>query len=502
MTLGSNTGGSSRRRLALLAGVAGLAIAAGFGSAPHSFSTILPAHAADVQRPAGFADVAEKVKPAVVAVRVKRDAGAKLMTFEGERDGSMMERFRRRFGMPEGGKMPGETQPKMGQGSGFFITADGYVVTNNHVVENAGSIEVTTDDGKTFAAKLIGTDARTDLALIKVDGRNDFAHVKVAEKAPRIGDWVLAVGNPFGLGGSVTAGIVSARGRDIGAGPYDDFLQIDASVNQGNSGGPTFDMDGNVIGVNTAIFSPSGGSVGIAFAVPAETVKSVVAQLKDTGFVKRGWIGVQIQPVTADIADSLGMKQAEGALVVEPQSEGPAAKAGVLGGDVVTAINGRAVKDARDLARRIGAMSSGTSAKLTLWRNGAEKTVSLTIGELPKERAANAATADAQGKDAKDTKDASSEAPKLGMMLAPAAQVAGSGSDGVVIMEVQPDSIAAGRGLKTGDIILEVAGKKVVTPVDVRNAIGDAHKNGKHSVLMRLKSDDAMRFVAVPLARA
>jgi serine protease Do len=196
-----------------------------------------------------------------------------------------------------------------GQGSGFFITADGYAVTNNHVVQNAERVQVTADDGKTYSAKVIGTDQRTDLALIKVDG-SDFPYVKLADHTPRIGDWVLVVGNPFGLGGTVTAGIVSARGRDIGAGPYDDFIQIDAPVNKGNSGGPTFDVEGNVIGVNTAIFSPSGGSVGIAFDIPAETVKSVVAQLRDKGTVTRGWIGVQIQPVTPDITESLGLKEA------------------------------------------------------------------------------------------------------------------------------------------------------------------------------------------------
>ena len=217
-----------------------------------------------------------------------------------------------------------------GQGSGFFITADGYAVTNNHVVDKAKAVEITTDDGKTYDAKVIGTDPRTDLALIKVDGRGDFPFVKLAETTPRIGDWVVAVGNPFGLGGTVTAGIVSARGRDIGSGPYDDYIQIDAPVNKGNSGGPTFDMEGNVIGVNTAIFSPSGGSVGIAFDIPAETVKTVVAQLKDKGFVSRGWIGVQIQSVTSDIAEGLGLKGTEGALVAEPQADSPAAKAGIV----------------------------------------------------------------------------------------------------------------------------------------------------------------------------
>ena len=249
-------------------------------------------------------------------------------------------------------------------------------MTNNHVVDKADAVEITTDDGKTYTAKVIGTDARTDLALIKVEGRSDFPSVKLSDHAPRIGDWVLAVGNPFGLGGTVTAGIVSARGRDIGAGPYDDFIQIDAPVNKGNSGGPTFDVDGNVIGVNTAIFSPSGGSVGIAFAIPASTVGSVVAQLKEKGSVTRGWIGVQIQPVTAEIAESIGLKKPEGALVADPQASGPAAKAGIEAGDVITAVNGVAVKDAKDLARQIGSIAPGTSVKIAVWHKGQEKNVS------------------------------------------------------------------------------------------------------------------------------
>jgi serine protease Do len=330
--------------------------------------------------------------------------------------------------------------------------------------------------------------------LIKVEGRNDFSYVKLADKAPRIGDWVLAVGNPFGLGGTVTAGIVSASGRDIGAGPYDDFVQIDAPVNKGNSGGPTFDMDGNVIGVNTAIFSPSGGSVGIAFDIPAETVKSVVAQLKDKGMVSRGWIGVQIQPVTADIAESLGMKGTEGALVTEPQADSPAAKAGILSGDVITAVNGHAVKDAPDLAKQIGAMASGSGVKLTVWRKGEEKIISLTLGELPKEREARTTMPDS-GPNGTDV-------PKLGLMLAPAGQVAGSGSEGVVVTEVDPNGLASEHGFKAGDVILDIGGKKVTTPAEVRNAISDAYKNGKRTVLMRLKSDDVTKFVAIPIARA
>jgi serine protease Do len=487
--------GLSARRLVLLATVASLGIGTVvIGLAPQL--PAVPAHAAvAAARPAGFGDLAEKVKPAVIAVRVKRDASPRMMGLDSDAN-SLMQRFWRRFGLPEGEDMPGmmmpNERPSTGQGSGFFISADGYAVTNNHVVDKAQSLEIITEDGKTYAAKIVGSDPQTDIALIKVDGRSDFPFVTLADTMPRIGDWVLAVGNPFGLGGSVTAGIVSARGRDIGTGPYDDYLQIDASINRGNSGGPTFDMEGNVIGVNTAIFSPSGGSVGVAFAIPADTVKAVVAQLKDKGVVTRSWIGVQIQPVTAEIAEGLGMNQAEGALVVEPQKDGPAAKAGILAGDVITAVNGKPVKDARDLARQIGGMAPGSSARLAVWRKGEARSLTLTLAELPKQREARAEKPDA----------GSGDAPRLGMMLAPAAQVAGSGSEGVVVTEVEPDSIAAGRGLKTGDVIIEVAGVKVANPVDVRNAIADAHKNGKRSVLMRLRTDDAFKFVAVPLARA
>src|SRR5437870_8831015 len=414
----------SARRLVLLASVAGLGVTVLLGGAgllprPTGPALTAIAYAQGVQRPMGFADIVDKVKPAVMSVRVKTAGGAKMMGFEGDLPfppNSQIERFFRRFGLPEGATPDEPRAPRnrlvTGQGSGFFITADGYAVTNNHVVDKAKTVEITADDGKTYTAKVIGTDARTDIALIKVDGRSDFPYVKLAEKAPRVGDWVVAVGNPFGLGGTVTAGIVSARGRDIGAGPYDDFIQIDASVNKGNSGGPSFDMEGNVIGVNTAIFSPSGGSVGIAFDIPAQTVKSVVAQLKDKGIVNRGWIGVQIQPVTADIAESLGMKGTEGALVTEPQADSPAAQAGVLPGDVITAVNGNTVKDARDLAKQIGAMASGSSVKLTVRRKGEEKTISLTLGELPKEREARATMP--------DSGPTRTDVPKLGLMLAPA----------------------------------------------------------------------------------
>ncbi len=338
---------------------------------------------------------------------------------------------------------------------------------------------------------------RTDLALIKVEGGSDFPFAKLSDSKPRIGDWVLAVGNPFGLGGTVTAGIVSASGRDIGNGPYDDFIQIDAPVNKGNSGGPAFNTEGEVMGVNTAIYSPSGGSVGIAFSIPASTVKSVIAQLKDKGSVSRGWIGVQIQPVTPDIADSLGLKKAEGALVAEPQANGPAAKAGIESGDVITAVNGETVKDARELARTIGGLSPGNSVKLDVLHKGQDKVVNLTLGQLPNSIEAKADN----DNDGKGSSSRGTDVPKLGLTVAPANSVAGAGKEGVVVTEVDPKSAAAERGFKEGDVILEVAGKTVATAGDVREAINAARADNKNSVLMRVKSGGSSRFVALPLAK-
>src|SRR5580700_1936446 len=469
-------------RLALLGSVAVLGAAvlvagpAGYLPMP-VWST--SAHAADATStaPAGFADLVTKVKPAVISVRVKIDETANMasMTEDNEDSravpfapGSPMEKFFHQFG--EQGQPNGMQHHHaiMGEGSGFFISADGYAVTNNHVVDHAKSVQVTTDDGTIHTAKVIGVDAKTDLALIKVDGKNDFPFVKFAQHTPRVGDWVVAVGNPFGLGGTVTAGIVSARGRDIGAGPYDDYVQIDAPINKGNSGGPAFDMNGNVIGVNTAIFSPSGGSVGIGFDIPAGTAKLVVAQLKDKGYITRGWLGVQVQPVTADIADSLGMKQARGAMVENPQGGSPAAKAGIEAGDVSTAVNGEQVKDSRDLARNISMMAPGSSVKLDILHKGETKTLTLALGEMPNDHQANAD--DASSKAAAGT-------PHLGLRLAPASEVEGAGQKGVVVTAVDPEGPAAEHGLQTGDVILDVGGKAVSNTADVRSALTAAAAN-------------------------
>src|SRR5436190_6567366 len=509
----------SARKFALMASVvAGLGIAV-YGFSPSQgpanvFSTAARAQVNNevrkVAQPIGFADIVERVKPSVISVKVNiaekvanKDDGANKDEDSPFQPGSPMERFFRRFGGPDGlppgmrgGPRGGGRGQVTGQGSGFFISADGFAVTNNHVVDGADKVEVTTDDGKTYSAKVIGSDPRTDLALIKVAGRTDFPFAKLSDTKPRIGDWVLAVGNPFGLGGTVTAGIVSASGRDIGNGPYDDFIQIDAPVNKGNSGGPAFDVSGEVMGVNTAIYSPSGGSVGIAFSIPASTVKNVIAQLKDKGSVSRGWIGVQIQPVTSDIADSLGMKKAEGALVAEPQANGPAAKAGIESGDVITAVNGEAVKDAKELARTIGGLAPGNAVKLNVLHKGQDKIINLTLGQLPNQVEAKADIDNDKAKPSRGT-----DVPKLGITVAPANSVAGAGKDGVVVTEVDPKSAAAERGFKEGDVILEVGGKTVATAGDVRDAITAARTDNKNSVLMRVKSGGQSRFVAIPLAK-
>jgi serine protease Do len=495
------------RRLALLASVAGLSmavLAAGPGGYLPLPAWTTAAHATEAATPntAGFADLVAKVKPAVISVRVKieGDDGNAAVT---QRDnegmdsdhGSPFDQFSQQFGFRFPHGMPRGHQVITGEGSGFFISPDGYAVTNNHVVDHAKSVQVTADDGTIYTAKVVGTDQKTDLALIKVDGKKDFPFVKFADQPPRVGDWVVAVGNPFGLGGTVTAGIVSARGRDIGAGPYDDYVQIDAPINKGNSGGPAFDTNGDVIGVNTAIFSPSGGSVGIGFDIPAQTAKLVVAQLKDKGYITRGWLGVQVQPVTADIADSLGMKQARGAMVDNPQDGSPAAKAGIEAGDVITALNGNAVKDSRDLARTVGMMAPGTAVKLDVLHKGQSKEIALTLGEMPNDRQANAGNNDNQSEETAGT-------PRLGINVAPARDVEGAGDKGAVVTAVDPDGPAASHGLQTGDVILNVGGKPVSNAGDVRSALTEAKAAGKHSVLMQVKTADATKFVAVPFAKS
>jgi serine protease Do len=482
----------------LLACVAGLGIAAALGGPiayrelTTSAETVRPESPAMAARPhataglpAGFADLVAKVRPSVISIRVKIENSPVQSGDDGD-VGAVPSQDPN--GMPQGREI------MTGQGSGFFVSADGYAVTNNHVVDNAESVDVTTSDGTIYNAKVVGTDRKTDLALIKVDSAGNFPFIEFAGKAPRVGDWALAVGNPFGLGGTVTAGIVSASGRDIGEGPYDDFIQLDAPINKGNSGGPSFDVDGKVMGVNTAIYSPSGGSVGIGFAIPADTAKAVIAQLKDKGAVTRGWIGVQTQTVDSDIAVGLGLPKAEGALVDVSQRDSPAAKAGVAAGDIISALDGVPLKDSRELARKIGSMAPGSSVNLSIVRNGEEKTLALTLGEAPTERKAHSGT--------EQSTIPTSQGGRFGLTLAAAGEVAGAGSKGVVVVAVDRDGTAAERGFAAGNIILDVDRKAVSTPSDVRTALSEAETAGRPAALIRVKSGNATVFIALPLKRS
>ncbi|SFH06314.1 Do family serine endopeptidase [Methylobacterium gossipiicola] len=452
--------------------------------------------------PGSFASVVDKVKPGVVAVKVKLDDSASSDDDDGpggqgqQNVPPQLREFFKRFGQggPGGPGFGGQKRqgPRGAMGSGFIISADGYVVTNNHVVDKAKTVQVTLDDNRTLDAKIIGKDPKTDLALLKITDGGPFPYVSLSKAAPRVGDWVVAIGNPFGLGGTVTAGIVSARGRDIGAGPYDDFLQIDAPINKGNSGGPTFNVGGEVVGVNTAIASPSGGSVGLAFAIPAETVQAVVDQLRADGKVARGYLGVQVQPVTKDIADGLGLDKAKGALVDHAEPGTPAAKAGLKSGDVIETVNGSAVNDARELSRKIAGLKPGAKVDLAYLRGGKTDTATVILGALPNDP-----------KSSSDRGGMSSDGqPRLGLSLAPATEV-GAGEEGVAVMEVDPDGPAAAKGIEQGDIILDVAGSSVSKPSEVAERIRSAESSGRKAVLMRVKSPKGVtRFVAVALNKA
>ncbi|MGB6120191.1 MAG: Do family serine endopeptidase [Mesorhizobium sp.] len=519
---------SPSRSRKLMATVASLAIAGAIGIGAVTSGTVpVFAEAVRVTAPQapGFAEVVEKVTPAVVSVRVSSPVepandrsgwgsgrGGNFF-FDGPGldnlpDDHPMKRFFREFrgdgqrGDNQRGDGPraerrGDRQQQRGpqrlrpssQGSGFFITGDGYLVTNNHVVRDGASYSVVLNDGTELNAKLIGTDDRTDLAVLKVDSDKTFTYVSFADDAAvRVGDWVVAVGNPFGLGGTVTAGIVSARGRDIGAGPYDDFIQIDAAVNRGNSGGPAFNLNGEVVGINTAIFSPSGGNVGIAFAIPASTAKDVVNQLMDGGSIRRGWLGVQIQPVTDEIADSVGLKSAKGALVSEAQSDGPAKAVGIEAGDVITKVNDREVASPRELARLVAGIAPDSSVKVEVWRNGEAKTYDVKLGTLPGTPDKAEATPD------ETPSPTASSLASFGLTVTPSED-----GEGLVVTDVDSDSAAADRQVQAGDVIVAVNSKPVKSSQDVTKAVEEAQKAGRKAVLFQVKRDETSRFVALPV---
>ena len=487
--------------VAALAGASAMALSAAAAPTPP-----VPMAATQISGlPSSFAEVVKRVSPAVVNIQVSTKPATGPARFErgGHRDnrGNMPEQFRRFFGEPmphgrEGERRgPGRHRAE-GSGSGFLIDAAGHVVTNDHVVRGADTITVTLKDGRKLAAKLIGHDAKTDLALLKVEADGDLPFVAFGDSdAVSVGDWVIAVGNPFGLDNTVTAGIVSARGRSIGSGPYDDYLQIDASINKGNSGGPSFNLAGKIIGVNTAIFSPNGGSVGIGFAIPAALARDVIAQLKENGRVTRGWLGVHIQGVNAEVADSLGMKAARGAIVAQVQPDSPAARAQVRTGDVIVAVNGKPVASVRDLPRMIARIKAGETAKLAVWRDGAEMVLAVEIAAL------RATSEDVEVAAATVSEAAGMEMAQLDSAARRAYGI-GEATEGVVVTGVIPNSAAAKRGIATGDVIVAVGNRAVASPADVAKLFEEAKEEDRKVVLLLISRRDAQRFVALPLGAA
>ncbi len=482
-------------RVLASAAIVALVTAGGVGgvlvtASPHANAAAVSTDNLNAQAMPSFATLIDRVKPAVVSIKVKMfeqsSADQRFASLPPE-----IQKFLKQFGEQNGAPYNPRSLV-IGEGSGFFVSSDGYIVTNNHVVQNAKSVLVTMDDGKTLDAKVVGTDPKTDVAVIKVDQPGDYPFVSFSKENPKIGDWVVAIGNPYGLGGTVTAGIISAKGRDIGDSPYDRFLQIDAPINKGNSGGPTFDEQGHVVGMNTAIYSPSGGSIGIGFAIPAGTIEPVVDALEHGGVVQRGYLGVEIQAVSPEIAEALGLKAAEGAMVDKPMPNSPASSAGLKPGDVIQKVNGQDIKDAGDLTRQIGQMKPGDKVELTYLSDGAGKTASVTLTEQQAEKAATAAADD----------QASPTPSALGLELAPAKQVRGAGQSGVAVVGVEPNGVAAQQGFATGDVILSVGGKTVSTPQDVKSGIADARNQGRKAVLLRVQTAEGARFVAIELPKA
>ena len=457
--------------------------------------------------PSSFADLAAKVSPAVVnvssthVVENEGPSGMEGMPFNFP-PGSPFEEFFKQFQQQQGHQKP-SARKVHSLGSGFIIDASGYVVTNNHVVDGAKDIEVTLTDGSEYPAKVIGTDAKTDLALLKVETKTPLPFVSFGDSDKmRIGDWVMAVGNPFGLGGTVTAGIVSERGRDIHEGPYDDFLQIDAAINQGNSGGPTFSTDGSVIGINTAIFSPSGGSVGIGFAIPSNLAKPIIAELKDQGHIDRGWLGVAIQPLTPDLTQGMGLGSDKGALISSVQDNSPAAAAGLKSGDVVVGFGEREIESPKDLSRAVADTASGATVPVKVWRDGSERTVEVKIAEMKEEVASAAQPGEESGTAASNTVD------QLGATLAPVndmtRQQFGLSEDakGVVIADLERDSALAEQGVRPGDVIERVNDRKVANPEDVAKALREAEADKRSVAVMLIESDGNDRFVAVQISES
>lgn len=483
-----------------------------------AFVAALPVAAPPVQaRPApdSFADLAERLLPSVVnisttqTVAPRRDRqGPDIPQFP---PGSPFEEFFREFfdrqQRGQGPQAPVPPRRAQSLGSGFIVAyenGEGLVVTNNHVIDGADEISVILTDNTTLKAELVGRDQRTDLALLRVKSDQPLKPVTFGDSAAlRIGDWVLAIGNPFGLGGSVTAGIVSARGRDIRIGPYDDFIQTDAAINRGNSGGPLFNMDGEVVGINTAIFSPTGGSIGIGFSIPSNLATNVLAQLREYGRARRGWLGVRIQQVTDEIAESVGLSGgARGALVAGVNDGGPAAKADIQNGDIILEFNNTEIKEMRILPRVVAETRIGTQVPVVVWRSGRRVTLSVTVGELPEDVEQASATPGPQDRGGRPAEIAGTGL-KLSALTPELRERFSIGADvkGVLVVEVEPGSPAAERGVRAGDVIVEVQQEPVSTPAEVQERVNRVRQSGRQNVLLLIDGQQGLRFVPVPAGR-
>ena len=452
--------------------------------------------------PASFADIIEAVQPTVVNISASGPAPSRRIVPGPGRPGpggdDFEDFFRRFFGRQSHTPTQGHEAEVRSMGTGFIIDPDGLVVTNNHVIDGAEDVTVTLNDGTKYTAMLVGRDAKTDLALLEVEADTPLPYASFGDSdATRTGDWVVAIGNPFGLGGTATTGIVSARGRDIRSGPFDDFLQIDAPINQGNSGGPLFDTTGTVVGVNTAIYSPNGGNVGIGFAIPAAQAAPIIDQLRSRGHVERGWLGVEIQTVEDDIAAGLGMDEATGALVADVVEDSPADDAGLEPGDVITAFDGEPVEDIRDLTRLVAAAGPEKDIELEVWSDGDTSTYAVDLGTSPDDMT-QAANRQLDGTDESEG--------GLGLSLAPLTAEnrqrydVGSEVEGALVMAVAPDSLAATQGLRPGDVVVRVGRTPVSSPDEVADTVAAIREEGRPSVILQIVRDAGRRFLAVPLA--
>ncbi len=459
--------------------------------------------------PASFADLVEKLSPAVVNVSTTQKVKVR-PGIRGLPPGSPFEEFfdqffknRRPDGRRNRNRGGGDegtvTRRLRSLGSGFIIDPQGYVVTNNHVVQGADKITVRTQDGDEYEAKIVGRDREVDIALLKIEADKPLPHVEWGDSGKvRVGDWVLAIGNPFGLGGTVTAGIISARHRDISDSPYADFLQTDASINRGNSGGPMFDLEGRVVGINTAIFSPTGGNIGIGFAIPANQARKVVAQLREFGYAKRGYLGVTIQPIDKVTAEALGLEKPEGAIVAQVSPGSPAAEGGIRSGDVIIAFNGKPISDSNDLVRAVSDAGVGKKVTVDLLRNGKRLTVSVTTAERPKSLTVGEDEGGKPGESGEDSLTATlgMDLSNLDNALREQFDIPPS-VDGVLITDVS--RFAAMRGFRPGDVILEVTGRRVGSVADVRKAVEALKKEGRKAALLRILRDDQYLFLSIPL---